>query len=81
MRQSTPCLPPLLGGDLPPESLLLLITWLYDCNLSTTLIIQQKSPARIGHLGDFPIGHMANLFLGQVTNPQGSETTVTLRIT
>ena len=34
------------------------------CELS----IQEKSPRRIGHLGDFDISQVANLFLGQVTN-------------
>lgn len=30
--------------------------------------IKQKSPGRIGHLGDFYISHLANIFIGQVTN-------------
>jgi len=32
------------------------------------LSIKQKSPRRIGHLGDFAIGHMSNLLLGHVSN-------------
>jgi len=31
-------------------------------------IIQQKPSRRIGHLGDFGIGQVSNLFVGQVTN-------------
>lgn len=32
------------------------------------LSIQQKSPRRIGHLGDFTIGQVSNLLIGQVSN-------------
>jgi hypothetical protein len=37
-------------------------------HLSIGLIITEEAPRRIGHLGDFCIGQVSNLFLGQVTN-------------
>lgn len=43
------------------------------CNLLTALSIQQKPPTCIGHLEDFPIGHLANF--------QDSETTVAFSLT
>lgn len=42
-------------------------------NLLATLSIQQKPPARMGHLGGFPIGHLAY--------SQDSETTVAFSLT
>ena len=39
-----------------------------DCGLPSGLSLEQRPPLCIGHLGDFTIGHMASLSLGQVTS-------------